>query len=80
MVLIKTIMNRMLNQISILFIIILMGPGLDYPWSMAFLADNRLLVTELPGRLNILDVDSGDVTEVSDSGDGTLYRIEPFEN
>ena len=39
--------------------------GLDYPWSMAFLPDNRMLITELPGRLNILDLESGELTRVS---------------
>lgn len=39
--------------------------GLDYPWSMAFLPDNRMLITELPGRLNIFDLESGELTRVS---------------
>jgi len=29
--------------------------GLDHPWSLAFLADGRMLVTERPGRLRIID-------------------------
>ncbi len=37
--------------------------GLERPWAVAFLPDNRMLVTERPGRLNI--VDNGEVTVVN---------------
>ncbi|MDG5765872.1 PQQ-dependent sugar dehydrogenase [Balneolales bacterium ANBcel1] len=36
--------------------------GLEHPWSLAFLPDGRMLVTERPGRLNILD--NGEITSV----------------
>jgi glucose/arabinose dehydrogenase len=31
--------------------------GLEHPWSLAFLPDGRMLVTEKPGRLRIIAVD-----------------------
>lgn len=37
--------------------------GLEHPWSVDFLPDDRMIVTERPGRLNI--VENGEVTEVS---------------
>lgn len=33
--------------------------GLEVPWSLAFLPDGRLVVTERPGRLRVLDVADG---------------------
>ena len=36
--------------------------GLEHPWSLAFLPDRRLLVTERPGRLRIVSSD-GAVSE-----------------
>ncbi len=37
--------------------------GLEHAWSLAFLPDERILVTERPGRLNVID--NGNVTEIS---------------
>lgn len=36
----------------------------DEPWAMNFLPDGRLLVTEKAGRMKVLAVDSGAVTEI----------------
>lgn len=38
--------------------------GLEHPWAVAFLPDDRMLITERPGRLNLVDAD-GTVEEVS---------------
>lgn len=37
--------------------IVELASGLDHPWAMAFLPDGRMLVTERPGRLLLLDAD-----------------------
>ena len=54
---------------------------LEYPWSLAFLPDGRMLVTEKPGRLRIID-ESGlvqtpvsGVPEVFYSGQGGLLDV-----
>ncbi|MCC5913173.1 MAG: PQQ-dependent sugar dehydrogenase [Balneolaceae bacterium] len=36
--------------------------GLERPWSLAFLSEDRMLVTERPGRLNLIE--NGEVTEI----------------
>ncbi len=56
--------------------------GFDQPWGLALLPDEaRMLVTELPGRLSLLDLDEGEVTsidgvpEVDAGGQGGLLDV-----
>ena len=59
------------------------GP-FENPWSVAILPDDRFLVTERPGRLNI--VENGEITEVtgipevSARGQGGLLEVLPHYN
>jgi len=55
--------------------------GLEYPWSLAFLPDGRMLVTEKPGRLRIVGPDGlaaepvSGVPDVLHSGQGGLLEV-----
>ena len=55
--------------------------GLEHPWSLAFLPDKRLLVTERPGRLRLVGPDSHlsepltGVPQVYASGQGGLLDV-----
>ena len=57
--------------------------GLERPWSIAFLPDGDVLVTEKPGRLRIirngalLEAPVAGVPEVSDQGQGGLLDVVP---
>ncbi|MBP5981728.1 MAG: PQQ-dependent sugar dehydrogenase [Halomonas sp.] len=64
--------------------------GLEYPWSLAFLPDGRMLVTERPGRLRLLSHEGetliesiNGVPEVYASGQSGLFDVllsPQFEN
>lgn len=55
--------------------------GFDHPWGVAFLPDGRMLVTERPGRLTIVDPVTGErapvmgVPDVVDGGQGGLLDV-----
>ena len=55
--------------------------GLEHPWSLAFLPDGRMLVTERPGRLRIVTKDGtlsgplAGVPAVDDVGQGGLLDV-----
>ncbi len=55
--------------------------GLEHPWSMAFLPDGKLLITERPGRIRILedgrllDRPVGGVPEIRPNGQGGLLDV-----
>jgi aldose sugar dehydrogenase len=55
--------------------------GLEHPWALAFLPDGRMLVTERPGRLRIVDRDGrvsaplAGVPAVQASGQGGLLDV-----
>ena len=65
------------------FRVVKLVEGLDHPWSLAFLPDGRMLVTERPGRLRIVSggklqpTPVAGVPEVVASGQGGLFDVVP---
>lgn len=52
------------------FVVETVAEGLEHPWGIAFLpADSRLLVTERPGRLSLLDREEGTIESVEGTPD-----------
>jgi glucose/arabinose dehydrogenase len=62
------------------FRIVRLAGGLDYPWALAFLPDGGLLVSERPGRLQLLSPDGSrrevrGLPEVRAAGQGGLLDL-----
>lgn len=60
--------------------------GLEHPWSIAFLDDKRMLVTERTGRLRLIDENGLNPTPIAGlppvfvSGQGGLFEVLPAED
>ncbi|OGA39909.1 MAG: glucose dehydrogenase, partial [Betaproteobacteria bacterium RIFCSPLOWO2_12_FULL_62_13] len=66
------------------FRVVTLITGLDHPWSLAFLPDGRMLVTERPGRLRIVSKDFKldpkpveGVPRVAAVGQGGMFDVVP---
>lgn len=61
------------------FRVVRLVDGLEHPWAVAWLPDGRMLITERPGRMVIVDGDStmnvSGVPEVWDRGQGGLLDV-----
>ena len=64
------------------FRIVTVTSGLDHPWSLAWLPDGRMLVTEKPGRLRIVGADGklqpkavAGLPEIAEHGQGGLHDV-----
>jgi glucose/arabinose dehydrogenase len=61
--------------------VVTVAEGLEHPWGLAFLPDGRMLVTERPGRIRIVDQDGhlskpiAGVPEVYAHGEGGLLDV-----
>lgn len=55
---------RVIQSNEVAFQLELVKEGLGIPWGMAFIADNRMLVTEREGKISLLDTISGKLTRL----------------
>lgn len=51
------------QKLGVAFSVVTVYEGLQNPWSLAFLPDGRMLVTEKPGRLRVLSADGRQISE-----------------
>ena len=70
------------RKANVAFDVVTVAGGLDKPWGMTFLPDGRMLVTEKPGRLRVVEAD-GTLSEpvaglpaVDARGQGGLLDVE----
>jgi glucose/arabinose dehydrogenase len=75
--------GEVVRDASLPFRVTTFAAGLERPWGAAFLPDGRLLVTERPGRMRLVEKDGtvspplGGVPEVLAAGQGGLLDVQP---
>jgi glucose/arabinose dehydrogenase len=75
--------GEVVREASLPFRVTTFAAGLERPWGAAFLPDGRLLVTERPGRMRLVEKDGtvspplGGVPEVLAAGQGGLLDVQP---
>ena len=70
------------QRLNVAFSVVTVAEGLVNPWSLAFLPDGKMLVTERPGRLRVLSADGKQTSEpvaglpaVDSRGQGGLLEV-----
>src|SRR5262245_48106766 len=70
------------QKLNVAFSVVTVIEGLVNPWSLAFLPDGKMLVTERPGRLRVLSADGKTMSEpvaglpaVDGRGQGGLLEV-----
>jgi glucose/arabinose dehydrogenase len=70
------------QKLNVAFSVVTVTEGLVNPWSLAFLPDGKMLVTERPGRLRVLSADGKTMSEpvaglpaVDGRGQGGLLEV-----
>ncbi len=73
-------MERVESEAATFRVVRVMG-DLEHPWGVAWLPDGRMLVTERPGRLNLVDGESvttvSGIPEIQARGQGGLLDVAP---